>query len=113
MNLTRKVFSKDVSELLNKNINFCPVQGEFNRLNLTADLQRFFRRIRLRAHFEKPDPSYTPSQSELFVRHNKTWTPKFNDHTVDTFVSCVTKELEESKPNLIPKDNLTGKKRRV
>ena len=31
---------------------------------------------------------------------------------MDTFISCVTKELEESKPNLIPKDNLTGKERR-
>ena len=113
MNLTRKVFSKDVFELLNKNLNFCPVPREFNRLNFTADLQRFFRRIKLRAHFEKPDPSYTPSESELFARRNKTWTPKFNHHTVDTFISCVTKELEESKPNLIPKDNLTGKERRA
>ena len=113
MNLTRKVFSKDVFELLNKNLNFCPVPGEFNRLNFTADLQRFSRRIKLRAHFEKPDPSYTPSESELFARRNKTWTPKSNHHTVDTFISCVTKELEESKPNLIPKDNLTGKERRA
>ena len=31
---------------------------------------------------------------------------------MDTFISCVTKELEESEPNLIPKDNLTGKERR-
>ena len=43
VNLTRKVFSKDVFELFNKNLNFCPVPGEFNRLNSTADLQRFFR----------------------------------------------------------------------
>ena len=48
-------------------------------------------------------------KSELFARRNKTWTSKFNHHTVDTFISCVTKELEESKPNLIPKDNLTRK----
>ena len=69
MNLTRKVFSKDVFELLNKNLNFSPVPGELNRLNLTEDLQRFFRGTKLRAHFEKPNPSYTPSNSQSELLH--------------------------------------------
>ena len=113
MNLTNKIFSKAVFELLSKNLKFCPVSGEFNRPNLNTDQQRFLRRIELRAHFEKPDSSIFPPESELFVRRNKTWKPKFNHQTVNTFISCVTKELNESKPNLIPKDNLTGKERRA
>ena len=66
INLSNKVFSKTVFELLNKNLNFCPMPGEFNRLNLNTDLQHFFRRIKLRAHFETPDPNCAPSESELF-----------------------------------------------
>ena len=94
VNLTRKVFSKDVFELLNKNLNFFPVPGEVPIL-------------------KNPTLVIPLPNRNLFARRNKTWTPKFNHHTVDTFISCVTKELEESKPNLIPKDNLTGKERRA
>ena len=109
VNLSSKVFSKAAFELLNKNLNFCPVPSEYNRLNLNTDLQRFFRRIKLRAHFDKPDPYHIPSESELFARRDKNWTLKFNHHSVDTFISCVTKELKESKPNPISHDNLSPK----
>ena len=113
MNLSSKVFSKAAFEFLNKNLNFCPVPGGYDRLNLNTDLQRFFRRIKLRAHFDKPDPNHIPSESELFARPDKNWTPKFNHHSVDTFISCVTKELKECKPNPIPHDNLSPKERQT
>ena len=107
------MFSKTVFELLNKNLNFCPVPGEFNRLNLNTDLQRFFRRIKLRAHFEKRDPNRTPSESELFSCRDKSWTPRINHHSVDTFISCVTKELKLANSNPIPQDNLSTKERKA
>ena len=114
MNLSSKVLSKAAFELLNKNLNFCPVPGEYDRLNLNTDLQRFFRRIKLRAHFDKPDPNHIPSESKLVARRYKNWTPKFNHHSVDTFISCVTKELiKESKVNPIPHDNLSPKERQT
>ena len=113
MNISSKVFSKAAFELLNKNLNFCPVPGEYNRFNLNTDLQRFFRRIKLRAHFDKPHPYHIPSESELFARRDKNWTQQFNHHSVDTFISCVTKELKESKPNPIPHDNLSPKERQT
>ena len=36
---------------------------------------------------------------------------KSQHHTVDTFIACVSKELEESKPNNIPRDNLSPSER--
>ena len=87
--------------------------GEFNRLNLNTELQRFFRRIKFRAHFEKPDPNRTPSESELFSRRDKSWTPRINHHSVDTFISCVTKELKLANSNPIPQDNLSTKEHKA
>ena len=85
--LSTKLFRKH-------DLNFCPVPGEFNRLNLDTDVQRFFRRIKLRAHFEKQDPNRTLLESELVSHRDKNWTPRINHHSVDTFISCVTKELK-------------------
>ena len=84
-----------------------------NTTDLDTDLHSFFRRIKLRAHFDKLDPNHIPSESELFARRDKNWTPKFNHHSVDTFISCVTKELKECKPNPIPHENLSPKERQT
>ena len=88
VNLSSKVFSKAAFELLNKNLNFCPVPGEYNRLNLNTDLQRVFRRIKLRAHFDKPDPYHIPSESELFARRDKNWTPKSTSLCRYVYILC-------------------------
>ena len=52
----------------------------------------------------------TTSESELFSRRDKNWTPRINHHSEDTFISCVTKELKlvNSNPN-----NLSTKERKT
>ena len=108
--------SKVVKQHLNSSIKiwtFVLFQVNTTDLTLIQIYNFFSRRIKLRAHFDKPDPNHIPSESELFARRDKNWTPRFNHHSVDTFISCVTKELKESKPNPIPHDNLSPKERQI
>ena len=87
--------------------NFSSRISSNNILILNTDLHSCFKRIKFRTHFEKPDPSHTPSESELFSRRDKNRTPRINHHSVDTFISCVTKELKLTNSNPIPQDNLS------
>ena len=113
MNLSNKKFTKHEFDLLNKNLNFCPRPNQFNKSNFNKDLQAFFRRVKLKAHFRNNQP-YEPSEEDLFgPPKDSTWTPKYVNHTVETFIAAASKDFENFKGKKLPNDNLNKMERRA
>ena len=52
INLTQKTFSRKTFKLLNKKLNFVPTQNRMNTKELHNQLDEFYRRIKLKAHFQ-------------------------------------------------------------
>ena len=97
----------------NKNLNFCPRPNQINKSNFNKDLQAFFHRFKLKAHFHNNQP-YEPSGEDLFgPPKDSTWTPKYVNHTVQTFITAVSKDFENFKGKKLPNDNLSRIERRA
>ena len=73
MNLTKKTFHKDDFSLLNKNLNFIPDPGPYNKKIFNEDLEKYIRRIILK-HTSKIAPNRT---SDLACA--QTWQLYFQD----------------------------------
>ena len=113
MNLSNKKFTKHEFDLLNKNLNFCPRPNQFNKSNFNKDLQAFFRRVKFKAHFRNNQP-YEPSEEDLFgPPKDSTWTPKYVNHTVETFIAATSKDFENFKGKKLPNDNLNKMEHRA
>ena len=83
-------------------------------MNFNKDLQTFLRRIKLRAHFGIDDHEHEPTEEEIFgFKQKSNWTPRFNNHTVDTFIAAVTNDISNSQIKKCPKDNLTKEERKA
>ena len=51
VNLSDNLFSKSKFSLLNENPSFSPRPNKYNKQNLNKDLLKFYRNIKLKAHF--------------------------------------------------------------
>ena len=108
INLTKKTFHKDDFSLLNKNLNFIPNPGSHNKKIFNEDLEKYFRRIILKAHF-KNSPR---NEYEGFTnKSNSNWTPKDIHHSIKTYMQTVKNDLQKhmndndqnnTRPNLTP-----------
>ena len=66
INLTKHSFTKAEYKLLNKNLNFIPTPKVYNKNELDADLNDFFRRIKLKAYFKNtPNELKNPSSRKF------------------------------------------------
>ena len=114
VNLSNKLFTRYEFKLLNKGLSFCPTPKQYNRINFNKDLQTFLRRIKLRAHFGIDNHEHEPTEEEIFgFKQKSNWTPRFNNHTVDTFIAAVTNDISNSQIKKCPKDNLTKEERKA
>ena len=57
VNLSNKKFNIAEYNLLNKNLNFCPSPGKYNKKTFEKDIDAFTRRIKLKAHFNNINDS--------------------------------------------------------
>ena len=87
-------------------------------IELDADLNDFFRRIKLKAYFKDTPNNKNDDESKLFKqKKNKKWTPPNNHHTINTYVEAVKKYIEQRKivtprkirPNLNKDEKLAPK----
>ena len=108
VNLTNKTFHKDDFSLLNKNLNFVPNPGSHNKKIFNEDLEKYFRRIILKAHF-KDSPKY--DYEGYKNNSNSNWMPKSIHHSVKTYMQNVKNELQNltnnTDNNINKKSNLT------
>ena len=116
MNLSRHSFSIPEYKLLNKNLNFCPSPGKYNKTKLKSDIDDFTRKIKLKAHFGSTNEASNPNQDginnkkEFYIKKHSTWQPNESHHTVKTFIDALTNDIEKlpDTPNN-RKHNLTKK----
>ena len=89
VNLTKKTFHRDDFSLLNKNLNFIPNPGSHNKKIFEEDLEKYFRRIILKAHFkDSPKHEYEGYKNNS----NSNWIPKNIHHSVKTYIQSVKNE---------------------
>ena len=109
LNLTKNFFSKHVFSLLNKNLNFCPTPCKYNKNSLQKEFERFFRLVKLKAHFR--NKKTTISTDKFESKSNSSWTPENSHHSVNTFISLVQNEIDSHEVQNFPADNLTKQER--
>ena len=98
INLTKYSFTKTEYKLLNKNLNFIPTPKVYNKNELDAELNVFFRRIKFKAYFKDTLNNKNNDESRLLKQNkNKKWTPPNNHYTINTYVEAVKKDIEQSK----------------
>ena len=98
INLTKHSFTKTEYKLLNKNLNFISTPKLYNKNELDADLNDFFRRIKLKAYFKDTPNNKNDDESRLFKKNkNKKWNLPNNHHAMNTYVEAVKKDIEQSK----------------
>ena len=109
MNLSNKQFTLPEYNLLNKNLNFCPSPGKYNKTTLQKDIDAFTRRIKLKAHFNNENEPNDGSRKDFYIKGNSTWTPHNLHHTIKTFVEAFTNEMKSLPDTYIDtrKNNLT------
>ena len=95
INLSKKKLSKNEYKLLNKNLNFVPNPGKPSKKDLDSDINAYFRRIMLKAHFG----SNNQQEYEGFVSGgNGTWLPRDTHHTVKTYIQKVRNDFNSYNP---------------
>ena len=90
INLSNSGFTVNEFKLLGKNLNFVPTPDAVNKKELLKDIDKFNRRIKLRAHF-----GASPKEG-LYFKSNSTWVPQNIHHTVKTFTEDLSRKVENS-----------------
>ena len=98
--------------MFNKNLNFCPTPGHYNKNILKKDLESFNRKIKLKAFFCNKNVQKQETElanKELIIKSKTNWEPKKNHYTVETFIEAVNKNIVErfSDTKKLTKNNLT------
>ena len=118
MNLSKHKFSIPQFKLLNKNLNFCPTPGNYDQTAFKTDINKFTRKIKLRAHFGttcSEDQSNEQPTKEFYIKNpNSTWEPPNNHHTVKSFIEAFNNEIDNlPQNNTKRKYNLTIAERKA
>ncbi|XP_044139139.1 uncharacterized protein LOC122929581 [Bufo gargarizans] len=102
INISSTPLSPSELTLLQRGLYFCPSYG-LNSFELELDLLRFFRNIRLRAHFEDENREVHPtpekegsliSSRDLGLRTKSTYMPPRNQPAVETFIKLVQRDTD-------------------
>ena len=69
---------------------------------LNKELEDFYRRIKLKAHFKNPENKAHFTEEDIFRKPtNKTWVSNNNHHSVETFIEAtrneINNEIEKTK----------------
>ena len=81
INLTQKKYSRGIYKLFSKNLNFVPTQNKINKKELHDQLEEFYRRRKLKSHFQDIRKQADLSEEEYrFKSKNKHWVPKNTPH---------------------------------
>ncbi|CAJ0931337.1 unnamed protein product [Ranitomeya imitator] len=100
VNISSKNLDTHQLAVLQKGLSFCPMY-KFNSFELSMDLQRFYRNLRLRVHFSEQSPTLNPSTQDksllelrdLGLRTHSSFMPPRSNPPVETFVSLVERDI--------------------
>ena len=81
INLRKKKFTKDLYKILNKNLIFVPTVKKFAKKILDEEVNGFYRRIKLKAHFRYNTKVKEKTEEDIFKKPtNKKWAPNENHY---------------------------------
>ena len=90
-NLSNRVLSDAEIKVLEKGLDYAPVQNKINEPELRNDFNEFCRRMRLKWHFRN---EITPNFSEVpAFRPKSLWNPPKGHPNLEVFLSETEKEL--------------------
>ena len=82
-NLSRKVLTDIEIKVLEKGLDFAPIQNKINHPELRSDFEEFLRRVRTKWHFSE-SPAFRPRSS---------WKPPSSHPNIEVFLSQLKKEI--------------------
>ena len=103
--LSDNLFSQNEFSLLNKNLNFCPRPNTYKKQNFNKDLLKFYRDIKLRAHFGSTENN----SHEPKFKNNSNWLPDQLPSCIEIFITAISHDIKSSKSIKLPCDNLLKK----
>ena len=106
VNLSDIYLTKHQVEVLEKGLTFCPTPDTPDIVDIWTDLDKFFRRLRLKRHFHDILPR-DPEPQHPF-RNKSDWNPPENDPILETFIKTVKTELLYNDPSPPKKRNLNS-----
>ena len=92
-NLSNKVLTEDEIKVLEKGLDFAPIQRKVNEPELRQDFESFCRRMRIKWHFRN-ESSYNFSERAAFSPKSS-WKPPLGHPNLEVFLSQVENELFE------------------
>ena len=92
-NLSNKVLTEDEIKVLEKGLDFAPIQRKVNEPELRQDFENFCRRMRIKWHFRN-EPSDNFSERPAFSPKSS-WKPPLGHPNLEVFLSQVENELFE------------------
>ena len=111
--------SSSERRVLSKGLKFIPTPKRVNEDDILLDLEKFYRRIRLHAHFNDPNQnirSCPEDDDDIFRKYqkkNSDWTPLTSPLAVDSFVNRCREEIKHLPLDKIPKRSNLSKEERT
>ena len=93
-------------KILGYNLNFVPTPKNVNKNELLMDINKFNRRIKLKAYFDNSLP-----KDGLYFKNDSQWEPNNVHHTVKTFSEDLKNKITESLNN--EGQNLTSNRKNL
>ena len=103
--LSRMVLSENEIKVLEKGLDFAPIQNKVNEPELRKDFDEFCRRMRIKWHFRN-EPLENFSTIPAF-RSKSSWKPPAGHPNLEVFLSSVEKELFEDIGTSLKYSNLS------
>ena len=104
-NLSRKVLSEAEIKVLEKGLDFAPIQDKINEPELRKDFDEFCRRMRIKWHFRN-QPTQDFSDKPAFSAKS-TWNPPKGYPNIEVLLSQIEHELFQISDKCLPYSNLT------
>ena len=91
MNLSKSGYTVHEYKILGYNLNFVPTPENINKKELLLDINKFNRKIKLKAHFGTSLP-----KGGLYFKNESEWEPGKVHHTVKTFTEDFKNRVKQS-----------------
>ena len=115
VNLSGNALSEAEINLLSKGLSFCPTPRHIEKEQILDDLEKFFRRLRLKEFFLKEEEEEEDSDARTLFHLPSTWMPpKRTDAALETYMKETRMDVERHLENLQTKrfkDNLPPEER--
>ena len=91
---------------MNNDLNFCPTFNRYNKKQFKNKTVTLIRKVKLKTHFKNKKQEI--ENQEFRISSNKSWKPKENQDTVETFTQAFQNDLSMEEENIkqIPLKNL-------